>query len=47
MMFQEPALLHQMLSILADNIGDYANFQVRHGRHNNEAPCLSYKPKYT
>lgn len=29
MMFQEPALLHQMLSILADNIGDYANFQVR------------------
>lgn len=28
MMFQEPALLHQMLSILADNIGDYANFQV-------------------
>jgi len=29
MMFQEPALLHQMLSILADNIGEYANFQVR------------------
>lgn len=28
MMFQEPALLHQMLSILADNIGEYANFQV-------------------
>ena len=32
MMFQEPALLHQMLSILADNIGEYANFQVSASR---------------
>lgn len=31
MMFKEPALLHQMLSILADNIGDYANFQIESG----------------
>jgi uroporphyrinogen-III decarboxylase len=28
MMFKEPKMLHHMLNILADNIGDYANFQV-------------------
>lgn len=31
MMFQEPKLLHSMLSILADNIADYANFQIEAG----------------
>jgi uroporphyrinogen-III decarboxylase len=31
MMFQEPKLLHSMLSILADNIADYANFQIESG----------------
>lgn len=31
MMFKEPELLHSMLKILADNIGEYANFQIESG----------------
>lgn len=30
MAFLEPKLLHAMLKSLADSIGDYANYQVRH-----------------
>ena len=30
-MFKEPKLLHAMLKMLADNIGEYANFQIESG----------------
>jgi len=31
MMYSEPALLHKMLETLAENIGEYANFQIESG----------------
>jgi uroporphyrinogen decarboxylase len=46
MAFQAPAILHKMLSLLADNIGDYSIYQIESGAQviqifDSWAGCLS------
>lgn len=48
MAFQEPAVLHALLSVLADNVADYCRYQADHGAQvcNESRAAFNMRPTF-